>query len=599
MQRHVFSQRLFSVPDLMVCLFVGTAIFGLVSIGREWRAEYNPVTQINLSLGSLAYYTLLSGIRGLVAYLISLSFTLVVGYAAAKSRSAERVIIPMIDILQSIPVLGFLPGLLLGLVALFPRTNTGLELAAILMIFTGQVWNMTFSYYSSLKSVPSDLSEASTVIGLGWGQRLRKLELPFAAVNLAWNSLMSMAGGWFFLSVCESSKFGTHEYRLPGIGAYMSVATAQGDRQAIVFGILAMVFLIVIMDFVIWRPILSWVQRFRLEDIQAGTGSEPLMAIVLRESKIMIWLKIEFRRWRQARREEHQAERKNDGISDSDQQSLLTSLPLRMRTNRLRTFFARWKILGRDPRLNRWVGRLVSAVALGFLVYCSYRLFEILVQVTFSTWVILLRNTLWTFLRVMFALAFATLWAVPVGIWLGTRADRLRIAQPIIQILASFPAPMLYPLVLSVLFAFGVSFDWGSMLLMLLGVQWYVLFNVLAGAMRVPRELKYALELMETPTWLQWRMLYIPSVFPTLVTGWVTAAGGAWNASMVAEAVTYRGQQIKTGGLGATIQAASDEGNFVVLAASLTVMVFVVILMNRLVWAPLYRLAQTRFKLDV
>jgi NitT/TauT family transport system permease protein len=586
----VFPKKFFSIPDLLILLFIGTAIFGLVGMSREWRAEYNPVTNINLSAGSLFYYTLLSAIRGMVAYLLSLAFTLVVGYAAAKNRQAERVILPAIDILQSIPVLGFLPGLLLTLVALFPNTNTGLELAAIVAIFTGQVWNMTFSYYASLKSVPSDLSEASTVIGLTWWQRLTKVELPFSAVNLAWNSLMSMAGGWFFLTVCEASKIGDREYRLPGVGAYMAVAIGSGDHRAIAMGIAAMIGLIVAMDFVIWRPVLSWVQRFRLEEVQGGAGSEPMMQILLRESRIVRWLKVEWRRWRFARREEHSAERNIAAAARERRMEPAASVPIdwRKRLERAR----------RDPAFLRWGERIAAAAIIGGIVYGAWQLFKVLIGVPVTTWIILIRNTWWTLLRVVVAIVLSTLWTVPVGIWLGTNARRTQIAQPIIQILASFPAPMLYPLALGLFFAAGIHFDWGSMLLMVLGVQWYILFNVLAGAMRVPRELKYALELMETPRWLQWRMLYLPSVFPALVTGWITAAGGAWNASMVAEVASYQGHQLNTAGLGASIMRASSSGDFQTLAASLTLMVFVVILLNRALWAPIYQLAQTRFRMD-
>ena len=595
------SQKYFSIPDLLIVMVVATAIYGVVGMGRAWRAEYNPVTDISLSVGSLLYYTLLSGIRGLVAYLLSLGFTLVVGYAAAKNKQAEKIIIPAIDILQSIPVLGFLPGLLLTLVALFPRTNTGLELAAILAIFTGQVWNMTFSYYSSLKSVPSDFNEASTVIGLSWWQKLIKVELPFSAVNLAWNSLMSMAGGWFFLNVCEASKIGDHEYRLPGVGAYMAVAISKNNHRAMVLGILAMIGLIVAMDFVIWRPVLSWVQRFRLEEIQGGTVDEPLMQIALRESRIVRWLKLEFRRWRFARREEAAggptARRAAVPVSSASN-TAPDLLPQAIDIIAMRALIDRIERTRHDPVFLRWLERLIGVLLLAGITYGAWRLLGVLLGVSVSTWVVLVRNTWWTFTRVVVAIFLSTLWAVPAGIWLGTNSKRIQVAQPIIQVLASFPAPMLYPLALGLFFALHIHFDWGSMLLMMLGVQWYILFNVLAGAMRVPRELKYALELMETPWWLQWRMLYLPSVFPALVTGWVTAAGGAWNASMVAEVASYQGVQLHTSGLGASIMQSSESGDFQTLAASLFLMVFVVILLNRVLWAPIYHLAQTRFRMD-
>ena len=595
MQRRFASQRYASVPDLAILLLVATTIYGVYAISREWRSEFHPITQIDLSVWALPYYTLMSGIRGTVAYFISLIFTLVVGYVAANSKSAEKIIIPMLDILQSIPVLGFLPGLLLGLVALFPHTNTGLELAAIIMIFTGQVWNMTFSYYSSLKSVPTDFREASTIIGLNWRERLRGVELPFSAVNLAWNSLLSMAGGWFFLIPCEAITLGDKEYRLPGIGAYMDVAIKKGDFQAVTMAVVAMVLLIVLMDFVIWRPILSWVQKFRLEDIPGINNSEPLMQLWIRESKIVRWVKLYYR--------DHVARRhaKADRALRSVKKLEIPGTPSSSSLS-LSVLLGRLAFLNRilfSQRNLKVIGTLSSLGVLAFIVYGSFKLLWVLRTIPVQTWIWLVRDMLWTFLRVVFALLISTIWAVPFGIWLGTSPARIRIGQPIIQILASFPAPMLYPLALGVLFSFGISFDWAAMFLMLLGVQWYVLFNVLAGALRIPQELNYALELMETSTWDKWKTLYLPSVFPSLVTGWVTAAGGAWNASVVAEYIFYQGKILKTGGLGATLSVATAEGNFTLFAASLTLMIFSVIVMNRLVWSKLYDLAQNRFRMEI
>ncbi len=581
MQRTIFSQRYFTFPDAVILGLLAIILYGVVAIGREGRADFHPITQIDLSVSALPYYTLLSGIRGAVAYIISLGFTLIVGYAAAKSRAAEKVIIPLLDILQSIPVLGFLPGLLLGLVAVFPDTNTGLELAAIIMIFTGQVWNLTFSYYSSLKSIPLDLQEASTVMGLGWKEKLIKLELPFSGVNLVWNSLLSMAGGWFFLIPCEAMTLGDREYRLPGIGAYMDVAVKQGDVQAIVSAVIAMVLLIVIMDFFIWRPILSWVQKFRLEQSTSSQVSEPLMQLWIRESKIVRAIKIFYR---------HSMLKNRNKFSHLKRKESSFFRVTRTKNER-----------GRKIRSDRWI-RLVEAILVVSVIllggYGVFKLFTLLRQVTFVTWLMLLRNTFWTFIRVFLALLISTLWAVPVGIWIGTSPKRIRFAQPIIQVLASFPAPMLYPIALGAFFALKMSFDWAAMFLMLLGVQWYVLFNVLAGALRIPLELNYALALMKASRWDRWKTLYLPSVFPALVTGWVTAAGGAWNASVVAEYIFFRGSILKTGGLGATLSVATASGDFTLFAASLTLMVVFVIFLNRFVWARIYHLAQTRFRMD-
>src|SRR5215471_4394278 len=292
----IIIRRPFSTADVIVLALILATIYGLIAYGRELETPFRAAIDIDLSLYSLPYYTLFSALRGLAAFGISLSFTLIVGYWAANSAKGERILIPLLDILQSIPVLGFLPGLVLALIALFPRTNTGLELACIIMIFTGQVWNMTFSFYSSLKSVPSDFNEVSAVIGLNPWEKLQKVELPFSAMNLVWNSLLSMSGGWFFLSVCEAFTLGDQEYRLPGIGAYMATAIARGDASAMVAGIIAMSLLIVFMDILIWRPVLAWAHQFRLEEVPGFTVTEPLMRNLVRDSGLLRWLTVAYRR---------------------------------------------------------------------------------------------------------------------------------------------------------------------------------------------------------------------------------------------------------------------------------------------------------------
>ncbi|MDR3608773.1 MAG: ABC transporter permease subunit [Oligoflexia bacterium] len=592
----MFIRKFSAIPDAIILMLFATLIYGLVRIGHEYRSDFHSVTKIDLSIWALPTYTLLSAIRGITAYVLSLIFTLIVGYAAARSAKAERVIIPTLDILQSIPVLGFLPGLVLGLVALFPRTNTGLELAAIIMIFTGQVWNMTFSYYASLKSIPSDFMEASTVIGLNWYQRLVKLELPFSAVNLAWNSLMSMAGGWFFLSACEAFTLGDHDYRLPGIGSYMAIAVAEGNRRAMIAGIIAMVLLIVIMDFAIWRPLLTWVQRFRLEDVPGVAPEEPLMGLFIRESRLLRWVKLIYRRYRFEQREHAAVHSGSQGQGSEALQPVSLQDPVTASGDTIKLSLQRkWHF---SPGALRAINFLLTWGSVVLALYGGWRLFQMIAELSWGVWVVLIRNAFWSFMRVLVSLFLSTLWAVPAGIWIGTNSRRLRIAQPIIQVLASFPAPMLYPLGLALLFALGINFDWGSMFLLMLGTQWYVLFNVLAGALRVPQELTYATALMDTSTWDRWWTLYIPSVFPALVTGWVTAAGGAWNATILAEFILYRGSYLQTSGLGATISMAAASQNMPVLAASLSLMVVIVILLNRTVWSRIYGLASTRYRMD-
>ena len=569
-----------SAADAVVIAFVLSMIYALIAYGREWEAAFHPAVDIDLSLYSLPYYTLFSAIRGLAAFCLSLLFTLIVGYWAAKSAAAERLLIPLLDILQSIPVLGFLPGLVLMLIALFPRTNTGLELACIIMIFTGQVWNMTFSFYSSLKSVPSDFKEVASIIGLNSGETLLKVELPFSAMNLVWNSLMSMSGGWFFLSVCEAFTLGDQQYRLPGIGAYMATAIVQGKVSAMVAGVVAMSVLIVVMDVLIWRPVLAWAHQFRLEDIPGFTSTEPLMRNLVRESTLLRSLKLAYKR-----RVLHRSLLKKQELRSQRHGQMID--PRRFMKSRMRRPFL------------IWTARTILTGLFVLVMYGVVQLVHTLLQVPLVTWVELLFGTGLTFIRVLACLVVGSIWTVPVGIWIGTSQSRMRLAQPIVQVLASFPAPMLYPLALAVIFIFRIPFGFGAMFLMLLGVQWYILFNVLAGAMRIPVELKYASLLMNVPKSELWKKLYLPSVFPALVTGWVTAAGGAWNASIVAEYLAYKGQVLTTRGLGSLISVAAARANFPLLAASLTIMVAVVILLNRTVWARIYQLSQTRFRMDL
>ncbi|MGZ3726828.1 MAG: ABC transporter permease [Pseudobdellovibrio sp.] len=551
-----------------------TLIFGLTAFGKEWRSSYNPNYQVDLSLSSLPMYSLFSALRGFIAYLVSLTFTLVIGFWAAKSERAEKIIIPFLDIMQSIPVLGFLPGLVLGLVALFPNTNIGLELASILMIFTGQVWNMAFAFYASLKSVPTDLKEASSVMNLTPVQKLKFLELPFSAMNLTWNSLMSMAGGWFFLTVCEAFTLGDKAYHLPGLGAYMAVAVEQGNTSAIVGGIISMALIIITFDVLIWRPALVFAHRFRLE-VSNEVVEEPLIQLLIKDSFVVKLGRILFFGKKQ---------KKFINAVESE---------LKPKVRSVNSYVGPLK----------WIFKACAVLGGIFFLYAVSRAIvhfgRFITEFTWADWRDVLLNTAYTFVRVVAAVIIGTLWATPVGIWVAQSPKRLKIAQPIIQLMASFPAPMLYPLAISLFLYLNINFEISAMLLMLLGVQWYILFNVLAGALKIPTELKNAMDLIGSNKENRWRYLFLPSVFPSLVTGWVTAAGGAWNASIVSEVISYKGQDFVAHGLGADISQAAAHGDFNRLAACLFVMVVVVVILNRTFWSRIYRLSQTRFRLDL
>jgi NitT/TauT family transport system permease protein len=561
--------------DLVVVLLLGAVVAGVVSLARRWVAPMRPTFEIDLSPWALPRYTLLSLTRGIAAYFLSLLFTLVYGGVAAYNRRAERVMIPLLDILQGIPVLGFLPGLVLGMVALFPHSNVGLEIACIIMIFTGQVWNMTFSFYGSLRAIPMELREVARVHRFGWWKRFRTLEVPASMIGLVWNSMMSMAGGWFFLTVNEAFTLGNHDFRLPGIGSYMSVAIDRGDVGAMLGAIVAMVAMIVGVDQLVWRPALAWAQKFKMEEAAAATVQRSWVLDLLRRlrarSRLLAWI-----------------QRPAAAVVPAAASGPPAPVAVPADMPALR-----------DPA---WAAALAGRVAaLLFIVasvWGSLHLLVLVGRVPLRQWSTIGGALGLTFLRTSAAVLLGALWTIPAGIWIGRSVRLSRLFQPVIQVVAAFPAPMLFPLVTAAILSLHINFSWGCVALMLLGAQWYVLFNVLAGATAVPQDLQEAAAVYGLRRWALWRTLYLPGIFPQLVTGLITAAGGAWNASIVAEYVRYKGQTLIAPGLGSLITTATAAGDFPLLAASVLTMALALVFLNRLVWKRLYRLADTRFSLN-
>ncbi len=566
-KQFIRTPRAFGWVDLAVIGLLAAFIYALVTVAQEWSGPLQPVPEIHLEARYLPLYALFSLTRGVLAYGLSFLFTLVYGYAMARVAGAERVMLPVLDILQSIPVLGFLPGFVLGLVHLFPHQNIGLEIASVLMIFTGQVWNMTFSFYSSLKSVPPDLMAVARLTRMSWWERFFRLDLSFAATGLLWNSMMSMAGGWFFLMVSEAFVLGDHDFRLPGLGSYMSLAIERGDGWAQLFGVLAMLGMIVFVDQLVWRPLVAWSHKFTDEETTNASPS---------------WL------WERIRRSHvWRAGSQSWKCFKRRARSPVGAPVTRAEAPSTRTVNA-W----------RWTKRmLVSAIGAG-VVFGSVKYVHLLTTLTRGEWLGLFGSTAVTFLRVVFAVALASLWTIPVGVVIGRHPRWSRAMQPVIQMAASFPAPMIFPMVVGAMLAFGTGLGVSSVLLLLLGSQWYILFNVIAGSSAIPRELWDVSRLARFSWRKRWQKLILPAVFPGLLTGWITATGGAWNASIVAEYMKYHGQTLKTTGLGAAISQATERGDFHVLAAAVGIMAVTVVGFNRLVWRPLSHLAQTRFTLD-
>jgi NitT/TauT family transport system permease protein len=546
-----------------------TLFYFVVVLARTWFGPFNPQVEISRSPAMLPVYAAYSMLRILIAYVLSLAFTLVYGYIAAYNAKAERFMIPLLDILQSIPVLSFLPGVMLAMVALFPHHQLGVEMGAILLIFTGQVWNMAFSFYSSLKSIPRDMREAARIYHFNWYQRFVNLELPYSAIGLVWNSMMSVAGGWFFLMACEMFVLGDKDFRLPGLGSYLQTAASAGDMKSILWGVATMILVIVLMDQVIWRPIIAWAEKFKMEQVESANvpqswflnlieGSRGLVSVRKRVFRpVREWLALHFAR------QHHSADR------DAPPPA--------------------WRV---------WAGRTIAAVAVCTVIYALFRAVGMLSQLSRAEYRELLSGAFATFLRVLAALALGSLWTIPAGVAIGFNPKLARVAQPLAQIAASVPATALFPIVLLLLIRIGGGLGIGSIALLLLGTQWYILFNVIAGAMAIPTDLREASTLFKFTSVQRWRTVILPGIFPYLITGLVTASGGAWNASIVAEYFRLKDQTYTTIGLGAVISRATDAGNFDLLLASTIVMAIVVVTINRLVWRRLYRLAASRYTME-
>jgi NitT/TauT family transport system permease protein len=545
-------------------------LYGVFEIGRTWVGPVTPVVEISSSPAALPMYTAYSVFRLGVAYVLSLLFALVYAHIAAHSPRAERFLVPLLDILQSIPVLSFLPGVMLAMVALFPRQQLGLELGSILLIFTGQVWNIAFSFYASLKSLPTELCEAARTYRFNRWQRFMQLELPFGAIGLVWNSMMSVAGGWFFLMACEMFQLGSRDFRLPGLGSYLQTAANAGDTHAILWGLAAMLSVIILLDQLLWRPLIAWSEKFKFEQVESTQAPR---------SAVLAWL------------------------SHSEALRRLRSKVTAPAWEGLTLFLARYDTVAREDRppsaFQVWGARTLAAAALAAIAYGALRAGHVLAGLTSAEISMLARGAGATLLRVFAALVIGTLWTVPAGVAIGLRPRLAQFMQPLAQVAASVPATALFPIVLLALIRLGGGMGVAAILLMLLGTQWYLLFNVIAGAMAIPTDLKEAARVFGLRGWTRWRLLILPGIFPYLVTGLVTAAGGAWNASIIAEYFHFQGKVLWMPGLGSTISHATDSGNFDLLLASTIVMAIVVVTINRLLWKRMYRLAQTRYRLEV
>jgi NitT/TauT family transport system permease protein len=557
--------------DLIVFAALLALLYGLLRLAPALNAPFLPRTApstVSTDPANLPYYAARSLLRMFIALTLSIVFTFVYATAAARLPRAEKVLVPVLDILQSVPVLGFLAVTVTAFINLFPGSELGLEFASIFAIFTSMAWNITFAFYHSLISQPRDLDEAARVMRLTKWQRFWRLDVPSGMIPLVWNGMMSFGGAWFFLAASESISVLNHTYALPGIGSYVAAAIAQSSLQHVGIAIVVMVFLVIGVNFVFWRPVVAWAERFRVEESAAAERPRSYVLDVLRRSSVP------------------------DLVSRP-------ARPVGRLLDRVTRPFGLAEHPLHRPALRARTGDVFFAGAVfAVVVYGAWRALDYVnVHTGLAAFGPAFVDGAASFARVVVLLIVASVIWVPMGVWIGMNPRVSRLAQPVVQVLASFPANFVFPFAVAFFVAAGISLNIGAILLMALGAQWYILFNVIAGASAIPSDLREAMRLMGVRRWLRWRNFILPAIFPAYVTGGITAAGGAWNATIVAEVVEYGHHHLTATGLGAYIAQAAKVGDFPQVLIGVAVMSVYVVGLNRLVWRRLYRLAETRYSL--
>jgi len=570
--RDALRRLRFRPIDVGVGVGVLLLIYAVIRVGAGARVPFHAgqsASSISSSPAMLPYYAARSLLRMFVALFFSYAFSLSYAYVAARSRRARRILIPALDILQSVPVLGFLAVTVSFFTGLFPGSELGLEAASVFAVFTSQAWNITFSFYHSLSSESAEFNEASKLMGLSRWKRFWAIDVPSGAMGLTWNGMMSFGGSWFFLTASELISIRGKTYALPGVGSYVGVAEARGQLGHVVFGIITMIILILGVNFFFWRPLVAGVERFRVEQSEASSKPRSLVLTGLRRSSWPAAL------GRGRRVVAEPVNRILGAVTGIDDLSLEVHAARRRAGDLAFTVVvAALLVYGLVSMLlfigggQQGIGVLGHALELGFF----------------------------TFLRVVVVVIVSTLVWVPVGVWIGFNPRVAQFLQPVVQVLASFPANFIFPFAIVVFLDLGISLNFGAILLMALGTQWYILFNVIAGASAVPSDLREAMDDLSVRGREKWRRLILPGIFPAFVTGAITAAGGAWNASIVAEIVRYNGQTLIASGLGSFI--AQNTSNLPALLAGLLIMAVYVTGLNALLWRRLYKLAETRFALS-
>ncbi|MGI0491899.1 ABC transporter permease [Alkalinema pantanalense CENA528] len=561
----------FGLADVAVILGTLVLLALVARVGAGALVSFEPpdiVPAIDLDPRNLPYYAGRSTLRMFIALFFSTVFTLVYGYIAANSRRAERVMIPLLDILQSVPVLGFLSITVTGFIALFPGSLLGLESASIFAIFTSQVWNMTFSFYQSLRTVPTELDEAATLYQLSRWQRFTKLEVPSAAIGLLWNAMMSFGGGWFFVAASEAISVLNQEYTLPGIGSYVAAAIVDENLAALGWALLMIAIVIVLVDQLFWRPLIAWSDKFRMEQSASAEAPESWVYDLLQAARIPRML--------------------GKALTPA------TEMGNRL-LSRLTQPQSTFKVDSTQQQQGDRLYNLILIVIIGILV--AWALHFILTTVGIGEVVKTFGLGTLTLLRVTVLLLFATVIWTPIGVAIGFDPKLARTLQPVVQFLASFPANFIFPFATLFFIRANISIEWGSILLMALGAQWYILFNSIAGAQSIPTDLREMADDIGLKGWQRWKKLIIPGIFSAWVTGGVTASGGAWNASIVSEIVAWGSTTLTATGLGTYIAEATFVGDWPRITLGISMMSLFVVGLNRLLWRRLYQLAETKYHL--
>ena len=561
--------RLFTRWDVLaVLLILGLLVF----LGEASRHLFEPLAELektppSLDPRNLPEYAARTTLRMLIAMVLSLLFTFTYATLAAKNKRAERLLVPLLDILQSVPILGFISVTVVFFMALAPGRVLGAEFAAIFAIFTSQAWNMAFSFYQSLRTVPTELDEASRNFRLSGWMKFWRLDVPFAMPQLIWNMMMSMSGSWFFVVASEAISVGNTTVTLPGVGSYIALAIEHQDLRAVTWAIVTMLVVILIYDQVLFRPLVAWADRFRFEQEAGVLPPRSWVFDVLRQSRIVERLTRPVGvLWRLTLRR-----RRSDKPESSKQ-----TLPLA------------------QSRIALVFGLIVIALSAAAL----WEIVRFIVEgITFADVGLAILLGFATLTRVVVLIAIASVIWVPIGVWVGTRSRAANIVQPIAQFLAAFPANVLFPVVVSLIVAWRLDPNIWLSPLMILGTQWYILFNVIAGAAAIPAELRAVGVNLHVGGWLWWRRIALPAVLPYYVTGAITASGGSWNASIVAEVASWGQQHLQAFGLGAYIAQQTDAGDFHRIVLGIVVMSLFVVIINRLFWRPLYFYAERKFRL--